>query len=94
MLFEKMEIIADKELFWFLKDGVSIGLSNKAFRNMYIQQVLSRGKTSDIKQLFKALNISEIKESFESIKNFLPKEVRPFWEEILGNSKLTSEIDN
>jgi len=53
MLFEKMEIIADKELFWFLKDGVSIGLSNKAFRNMYIQQVLSRGKTSDIKQLFK-----------------------------------------
>jgi hypothetical protein len=51
---------------------------------MYIQQTFLRGKTSDIKRLLKMVQPSDFIESFGRIKNFLPKEVRAFWEEWLG----------
>ena len=79
-----MEIIVQKKLFWFLKEGTELDLSNKAHLDMYIQQTFLRGKTSDIKRLLKMVQPSEFIESFGRIRNFLPKEVRAFWEEWLG----------
>jgi hypothetical protein len=79
-----MKNIVEKRLFWFLKEGTELDLSNKAHLDMYIQQTFLRGKTSDIKRLLKMVQPSDFIESFGRIKNFLPKEVRAFWEEWLG----------
>lgn len=88
-----MKTIAEKRLFWFLKDGTELDLSNKGHLDMYVQQVFSRGKTSDIKRLLKILKTSDIVESFERIKNFLPKEVRCFWEDALGDINRPAKKD-
>ena len=80
-----MKNIVEKRLFWFLKEGTELDLSNKAHLDMYIQQTFLRGKTSDIKRLLKMVQPSDFIESFGRIKNFLPKEVRAFWEEWLGD---------
>ena len=79
-----MKNIVEKRLFWFLKEGTELDLSNKAHLDMYIQQTFLRGKTSDIKRLLKMVQPSDFIESFGRIKNFLPKKVRAFWEEWLG----------
>lgn len=83
--FSEMKTVIEKRLFWFLKEGTELDLSNKTHLDMYIQQALSRGKTSDIKKLFKTIPPSDFIESFSRVKNFLPKEVRRFWEESLGD---------
>jgi len=76
---------AEKRLFWFLKEGAELDLSNKTHLDLYIKQTLSKGKTSDIKRLLGIVKLFDFVESFGRIKNFLPKEVRAFWEEWLGN---------
>jgi hypothetical protein len=76
---------AEKRLFWFLKEGAELDLSNKAHLDLYIKQTLSRGKTSDIRRLFGIVNLADFLESLGRIKNFLPQEVKAFWEEWLGN---------
>jgi hypothetical protein len=88
-----MKAIAEKRLFWFLKEGTELDLSHKAHLDMYIQQVLSRGKTSDIKRLLKMVEPKEFIESFNRIKNFLPKEVKMFWEEIFGDINRPTKKD-
>jgi len=80
-----MEIIAQKNLFWFLKEGTRFDLSKKDHRDMYIQQVLSRGKTADVRELFRIIEASDFQESFGRIRSFLPKEVKRLWEEWLGD---------
>ena len=80
-----MKTIIEKRLFWFLKEGAQLDLSNKAHLDLYIKQTLSKGKTSDIKRLFKIVNPPDFVESFGRIKNFLSKEVKAFREEWLGN---------
>ncbi|MBI3991135.1 MAG: hypothetical protein HY350_03190 [Candidatus Omnitrophica bacterium] len=82
-----MKTIAGKRLFWFLKDSIEIDLSDKRQLDIYVQQILSRGKTSDIRNLLKLIDISEFKDSFRRIKNFLEKEVKMFWEEYFGKDK-------
>lgn len=89
--YSEMKTIIEKRLFWFLKEGSELDLSNKAHLDMYIQQALSRGKTSDIKKLFKTIPPSDFIESFSRVKNFLPKEVRRFWEECLGDINRATE---
>jgi hypothetical protein len=81
-----MKTTADKRLFWFLRDGTKLDLSDKTQLDMYIQQILTRGKTSDIKKLFNIISTSAFYDSLTRIKNFLPKEVRRFWEEDIGDS--------
>jgi hypothetical protein len=76
---------AEKRLFWFLKEGAELDLSNKAHLDLYIKQTLSRGKTSDIRRLFGIVNLADFLESLGRIKNFLPQDVKAFWEEWLGN---------
>jgi len=92
-----MKTVIEKRLFWFLKEGAELDVSNKTHLDMFVQQTLSRGKTSDIKKLFKIIPPSDFIGSFSRVKNFLPKEVRRFWEACLGDidrpaEKSTSSI--
>ena len=74
----QMKISPDKKLFWFLKENITLDLSNPSDIDMYIQQVLTRGRTEDIKNIFKNLDFSEFKKSFVRLKRFLPRKVRKF----------------
>jgi hypothetical protein len=88
-----MKTLVEKRLFWFLKEGTELDLSNKTHLDMFIQQTLSRGRTSDVKNLFKMIDIRDFIQSFNRTKNFLPKEVRTFWEEWLGNNNQSAKED-
>ena len=78
-----MNILADKKLFWFLKDNVSLDLSNSADLELYVQQVLSRGRLQDVKALLTAIDFERFKQVFLKIKRFFPWEVRTFWEDFI-----------
>lgn len=80
-----MKVTSDKRLFWFLKEESEFDLSNEDHLNTYIQQNLSKGKASDIRKLFKIIPLNVFIGAFNRIKNYLPKEVRHFWEEWLGD---------
>ncbi|MBI5700377.1 hypothetical protein HZC34_00815 [Candidatus Saganbacteria bacterium] len=82
-----MGIKPNKRLFWYLKDNANLDLNDPAILDMYIQQVLSCGKTNDVKELLKLINPSKFRESFLRLKRFLPNEVKIFWEDFIGNSK-------
>jgi len=88
-----MKVISDKRLFWFLKEGSEFDLSNEEHLNTYIQQNLSKGKTSDIRELFKIIPLNVFIETFNRIKNYLPKEVRYFWEEWLADINTPAKKD-
>lgn len=81
-----MKISVEKRLFWYLKNGIELDLENPSHVDMYVQQVLSHGKADDIKKMMKMLTPEVFKESFERIKSFLPREVRLFWEDGLGDT--------
>ncbi len=78
-----MKIVPDKKLFWFLKDNVSLDLSNGADLDLYVQQVLSSGRGEDVKALLKAVGFERFKQVFLKIKRFFPWEVRAFWEDFV-----------
>ena len=88
-----MKSVVEKRLFWFLKEGTELDLSNKIHMDIYIQQTLLRGRTADIKMLFKKVKPLDFAESFLRIKNFLPLEIKSFWEEWLGDTDRTAEKD-
>lgn len=88
-----MKTLVEKRLFWFLKEGTELDFSNKTHLDMFIQQILTRGRTSDVKNLFRMVDIRDLIQSFNRIKNFLPKEVRTFWEEWLGNINQPTKED-
>lgn len=71
-------------MFWFLKDGVKLDLSEPANLDMYIQQVITCGRAEDIKSLFKIVGFTKFKEAFLRLKFFLPLDVRKFWEDFFG----------
>lgn len=82
-----MKILADKRLFWYFKDGVEIDTEDERYLDMYVKQVLSYGKESDVKKLLKEINSKTLKNSFQRIKKFLPQQVRNFWEDVLGDTE-------
>jgi len=88
-----MKAATEKRLFWFSREGAELDLSNQTHLDMYVQQTLSRGKTLDVKMLFQKINHPDFIESFNRVKDFLPKEVRAFWEEWLGDSHGPTEKD-
>ena len=47
-----MKTVIENRLFWFLKEGNELDLSDKTLLDMYIEQIFTRGKTSDIRKLF------------------------------------------
>lgn len=81
-----MKIIPEKRLFWFLKDDIELDLSDESVLEMYIQQVITHGNTEDIKNIFKNIDSTQFKQVFIKLKNFLPKEVRNFWEHAIANT--------
>jgi hypothetical protein len=81
-----MKITPEKRLFWYLKDDVEFDLEDSSQLDMYVQQILSHGKAEDIKKLVKLIEPEVFKNSFERIKKYLPREVRSFWEDGLGNT--------
>ena len=88
-----MKTVIEKRLFWFLKEGTELDLSDKTQLDMYVQQVLTRGKTSDIKKLFRTITSSVFYDSFTRVKNFLPKEVKRFWEKDIEDSHQSAKKD-
>lgn len=88
-----MKTAADRRLFWYIKDGVELDLENPSHVDMYVQQVLSRGKTEDVKKMLRILTPEIFRESFKRIKRFLPKEVRMFWEGGFGDTGEHSKRD-
>lgn len=80
-----MKISVENRLFWYFKDGTELDLENLSHVDMYVQQVLTHGRTDDIKELVKILSPEILKESLNRIMRFLPKEVRLFWEAGFGD---------
>lgn len=89
-----MKTKIEKRLFWYLKDETELDLGNPAHVDMYVQQVLSSGKTEDIKRMLRILPLAVFKESFNRIKRFLHREVRKFWEAGLGDTGEDSKRDS
>ncbi|MGB9612974.1 MAG: hypothetical protein ACPL4K_02195 [Candidatus Margulisiibacteriota bacterium] len=86
-----MNITPNKRLFWFLKDGVDLDLDDPPTLDMYVQQVITHGKTDDIKHLLKIVKPQKLKESLSHLKGFLPDEVEKFWEDFIGSTYSASE---
>lgn len=86
-----MDFKSNKFLFWFFKDKARLDLENPSVLDMYVQQVISRGKTADVKNLLKTIKPRKFKESFQRLNRFLPLEVRKFWEDYLGNPNLSAK---
>lgn len=76
----------NKNLFWFLKNRSKLEINHPSELDTYVQQVITRGKTSDIKELLKTVKPSQFKESFHRLKPFLPLEVKKFWEDFIGST--------
>ena len=81
-----MKVVPDKRLFWFLKEGIKLDLSDPSILDMYVQQVITRGRTEDVRTLFKNIGFSKFKEVFTRLRHFLPKEVRRFWEDSIADT--------
>ena len=56
-------------------------LSDKADLDLYVKQTISRGRFSDVKKLLHLIPFTDFIGSFRRIENFLPREVRSFWED-------------
>ena len=80
-----MEIHPESRLFWFLKDGVSLDLSDPSILEMYFQQVAVRGRAEDVRILLKRVHPKQLRNALEPLKRFLPLEVRMFWEDFVAS---------
>lgn len=54
----KLTIAPDRRLFRFLRDGVTLDLTEPSMAGPYVQQVLTRGRADDVRQLFSASRAS------------------------------------
>ena len=79
-----MKIFPENRLFWFLKEGISLGLSDPFTLEMYLQQVITRGRMEDVRFLLKVTTREQRKSGLEKLKRFLPTEVRMFWEDFVA----------
>lgn len=80
-----MKIEADQRLFWFLKEGVSLDLSNPSALDMYVQQVATHGRSTDVKKLLKTVEPDLLAQALARLKRFLPPEVKVFWEAFVAS---------
>ncbi len=80
-----MKIAADPRLFWFLKEGSSLDLTNPSTLEMYVQQVITRGGEKDVRTLLKVIDRKNLHQTFQRLKSFVPFEVRKFWEDFFGS---------
>ena len=87
-----MSIAANPRLFWFLKENTRLELEETSTLDFYVQQVLTRGNFEDIKALLSTVKEERFRSSFSRIRNFLPADIRAFWEHYLGNYSASSAI--
>jgi hypothetical protein len=80
-----MKIRLNKKLFWFLKDNVEIDSADSTALEMYVQQVVSQGRTEDVKSLLANVDSKQLNQVFSKIKRFLSWEVRAFWEDFFAD---------
>jgi len=78
-----MKLQVDQRLFWFLKEGAALDLSEPSDVDLYVQQVLTRGMSKDVTRLLQNLPAQSFRQSFLRVKRFLPGDVRNFWEDFL-----------
>lgn len=81
----RLTITPERRLFWFLRDGVTLDLTEPSMVDLYVQQVLTHGRADDVRQLLARLGEPRLIESFKRVGHFLPKEVRKFWEDFIGH---------
>lgn len=74
-----------------MKDDADLDLSESSNLDMFVQQVLSHGRADDVRKLLRTIEYEDFSQSFQRIKNFLPKEVKKFWEESIGDINKTSK---
>lgn len=79
-----MKMTPEGRLFWFLKEGTDLDLSDPATLEMVVQQVATCGRTEDVRNLLRAVPPDRLKQSFEKRGRFLPDEVRMFWEDFFA----------
>lgn len=79
-----MKIFPESRLFWFLKKGISLDLSDPSNLELYLQQVMTRGGAEDVRTLLKTVTREQLKSALEKLKHFLPAEVRMFWEDFVA----------
>ncbi|OGF59339.1 MAG: hypothetical protein A2Y62_13730 [Candidatus Fischerbacteria bacterium RBG_13_37_8] len=89
-----MEVKADKRLFWYVKESTVMDLSNKNTLDIYVQQILTHGNISDIKQLLSNISIHEFYASFIRVRKYLPILVAKFWEHWFEYHYPTSRADS
>lgn len=80
-------IIPEKRLFWFLRDGVELNLAEASILDMYVQQVITRGREEDVRVLLSVLNLKQIKDVLTRVGRFVPIEVKRFWEDFIEFNK-------
>lgn len=80
-----MKIDPENRLFWFLKEGISLDLSNPSVLEMYFQQVVTRGRAEDVKGLLRTVPRKQMRQILPRLKRFLPDEVRMFWEDFVAS---------
>ena len=81
----------NKHLFWFLREKTKLDTQNPASLETHVQQVITHGKTKDIKQLLKTVKPIKLQQTIKHLKGFLPKEVAKFWEDYFGSTLPTSK---
>lgn len=79
-----MKITAEPRLFWFLKEGTILDLDKPSQLDLYVQQVVTRGRFNDVKLMLKQVSPCRFSESFKRLRHFLPLEVRLFWDDFLA----------
>ncbi len=80
---DNQRVVPKSRLFWFLREGVSLDLTDPSLLALYIQQVITGGRMEDVKGLLRTVPFQQLKESLEGLKRFLPGEVRMFWEDFI-----------
>lgn len=80
-----MKINADERLFWFLKKGAELDLNKAPDLELFMQQVLTRGRADDVRYLLKVVEPFRFEATFRRIEHFLPSGVRTFWNDFLAN---------
>ena len=81
-----MDKDTQQRLFWFIRPDASLDFSDPAMLETYVQQVITRGQTRDIRRMLEEVPSESLKKLIYKIKRFLPAEVRGFWENFFGNN--------
>lgn len=77
----KSAVVLSSRLFWFLKEGTRVDLTEPSAADLYVQHIVTHGSANDVQLLTRTLNAEELRASLGRVKPFLPPEVRTFWED-------------